>query len=1203
MAEWDEAEQPFINQLVAMGWTHVRGSELPAGTRAPGSPLLSGRLAAALRRINVLPGQAGTWLADDDVDALTGRVERLMDQAIGSDRLHDLNLAATEPLIHGEDRLGPHGKNERVHFIDWREPSRNDFLVVSQFRVATAGRRPAVPDLVLFVNGIPLAVVECKSPLLRDPLGEAIQDLRAYAGHPDEDDDRAEAERPPGIPSLFTTTQLLIAASGDAAVLGTIDARAQHYAPWRSVEPDYKNDDALYRWLRERDLVPAGGEVTNQHKLIAVVLRPDNLLNIVRHYVIELPVKDDEGRTVARVKVVCRHQQYRAVEKIVARLRTGRSRLDPAADEDERGGLIWHTQGSGKSLTMAFLARRLRMHDEPEVREFTLLIVTDRSQLQDQLSETLRLSESEVRVATSQADVEGMLRFAGKPGGRAVIFAMIQKYLGRVPGLALDEGSRDDRDLHGELEERRRQVEAGERPRSEDSDEEAERRTAETLRQRVFALCSESDRVLVLIDEAHRSHASVLHACLRQAVPNAARIGFTGTPILKGRKKRTAKVFGPTIDSYKLDEAERDKVVVPIRYEGRTGPARVVKADELDQTFTDLISPLTDDLQHEMRKRYGNVTPRDVAESASMIRAKAADMLRHYVLGPLAGGFKAQVAATSRRAAVMYRDALRDAREELLDRLRDFDPESLRGVDPADYVRTNDRDDLLLLGAWRFQEILRRIDFVPVISEGSERKTGRWREWTDENRQRDHIARFLRPIPQLPPDRPWDVERHVQRDPLPMGRVGLNPWSDEPAAGAPPAGEPIIAFLIVKSMLLTGFDAPIEQVLYLDRPIQDAELLQAVARVNRPAPLKDHGLVVDYYGVLANLTVTLAAYRDEADNDATPLDGMRPLTEEIPGLRRAAEELSAFLAELGIAQGLDEPRGRDRAVKGLRDPAQRAAFDDLLGAFTDALDRVLPHEEALRHVGDAQRWVLLQKRARSLYRDAPGGLFSLRSYGRKVRALIADHLELPEIRQEIAPVPITDPHFDQAVETIAQSDVELAVAEQVHGLRYHLEQREKAERPLVYKKLSESLDEVLREFDGRWEEINKRLGPLLEEARRQKEDDPLVAALSPAEKLLHSQLHAHLNAEDSPFGTIEPELLRDLTHQLCETITAEVGLASWDDREEHLQRLQNRILLVLRKALQKAGKPRDRAAAEVIARSLTGHVQAYQARYRQASDR
>ncbi|WP_327348622.1 YgjP-like metallopeptidase domain-containing protein [Streptomyces europaeiscabiei] len=289
--------------------------------------------------------------------------------------------------------------------------------------------------------------------------------------------------------------------------------------------------EELRRELRGWGLLGPEEAPTLQQKLTAVVLRPGNLLNIVRHYVFEKPVDEDSGDATGRrhratepktVKVVCRHQQYRATEKIVARLRTRPSRRVAGGERDERGGVIWHTQGAGKSFTMQFLARRLHMSRDPELNGITIVAITDRTDLQRQLRRAVALSDSEIRQATSRTDLESLLRRAGRPGGRAVIFATIQKFLGDLApgkGEGNDTADGQDRALAEDFEQARRRAEAGESA-EEVADPTPDARTLSRA-ERIFPECSDEDRVLVLVDEAHRSHTSVLHACLRKALPNA----------------------------------------------------------------------------------------------------------------------------------------------------------------------------------------------------------------------------------------------------------------------------------------------------------------------------------------------------------------------------------------------------------------------------------------------------------------------------------------------------------------------------------------------------------------------------------------------------------------------------------------------------------------------------------------------------------
>ncbi|MFD4830286.1 type I restriction endonuclease subunit R [Streptomyces uncialis] len=1229
-----EAEEPLLAQLKAMGWQHISGARLrEAGERDDfRDVLLEKRLRAAVRRLS-------PWMTEDSHTEHALRALRRAARNITADSLEQANQTATGLLLHGVLQPGLGDSDVKTPFVDWSTEAlegtqeevlgRNDYLVVDQFRVGDAAGKAAVLDLVLFVNGVPIVVIECKSPDIRDSLGKAIHDLRAYTGRPLDDDPRTVVNAPRGVPDLFAPAQLLVAADGEQAALGTYSSSEEHYALWRSAHPEDKKLEKLRSELRGWGLLGADQRPTQQHLLTSMVLRPGNLLNIIRHYVFDLPLgKDDEhgagggsrreglGNAPLKAKtktakVVCRHQQYRATEKIVERLRTRRTPLDAGAERDERGGVVWHTQGAGKSFTMQFLARRLHMSPDPGLNGITIIAVTDRKDLQRQLRRAVALSGSEVREARSRTDLEGMLKKAGRSGGRAVVFATIQKFLGDLVKGAdsgADSAGEEEQALAEDFEAARRRIETGESPQ-EVADPAPDERTLSKA-ERIFPECSDSVRVLVLVDEAHRSHTSVLHACLRRALPNAARVGFTGTPLMQGRLSDTGRVFGlepagepggapEFLDTYRMTEAEQDGVVVPVRYEGRTTKAGVRNKKSLDKSFDelfeDLVEPLEETERARVRRKYATPSARTVAESPPLIRRKARDMLEHYVQGPLTGGFKAQAAVISRRAAVLYRTALQDARAELLREVREFDEsgwrETLRGRAPETYSR----EERLLLCAWQFQEVLRRMEFVPVISAGSEQKSGLWREWTDEARQREHIARFLQPFPHLPPDNPWAFEPVKEDDPVPMGSVGgMNPWSElvwDDREGSEP---PPVAFLIVKSMLLTGFDAPIEQALYLDRPIRDAELLQAIARVNRPARKKREGLVVDYYGVLDNLGVTLAAYRD----NPPALASLRGMQEEIPELSNGAAAVREVLVRAGIDGGhLGSPAGLARAVFALEDQRIRAEFDQALGVFLGAVDRVLPHEAALEHLPEVRAWSLLQKRVRRHYRDETGGGFAMRGYGRKVRALIADHLEAQEVTQAIPPVSILHPDFDEVVGNLP---VREAAAEQVQALRYHLQERRAVEDRSVHRQLSAELERVLEEFAGRWKAIREEVGPLVERARQAEESARAGVGRTPLQRQL-SVLLAEKLCESERLEDAEPEQLTGLTKAVYKEISDEVTLASYSGDDMALTRLEARIRRRLRIEGYRhggvAGQEVTRLAG-VIAGFATQHLAAFRAEAR-----
>lgn len=395
-------------------------------------------------------------------------------------------------------------------------------------------------------------------------------------------------------------------------------------------------------------------------------------------------------------------------------------------------------------------------------------------------------------------------------------------------------------------------------------------------------------------------------------------------------------------------------------------------------------------------------------------------------------------------------------------------------------------------------------------------------------------------------------------------------------------------------MLLTGFDAPIEQALYLDRPIRDAELLQAIARVNRPARRKTEGLVVDYYGVLNNLAVTLAAYQ----GNPRALDSLRDMSEELPELGRTAGEFRAFLEAVGIdADGLTTRAGLAQAVLELSDPARRADFDRTLGEFLGAVDRVLPHEDALEFLPEARAWSVLQMRVRRHYRDDTGGGFVMRGYGRKVRALIADHLEAQEVDQAVPPVSILAPDFD---EVVGRLPVREAAAEQVQGLRYHLEERQAVEDRAVYRQLSAELERVLEEFAGRWEDIVRELGPLVERARQAEEADPAVADLSPMEQRLYVLLGEKL-AESEVLDDPAPLELRRVVAEVYGEITSRVSLASFGGEAAHVAWLEACLYTRLREIGYRQrgeGRKEVKRLASTLAGYATQHLEAFRSEVR-----
>lgn len=1026
--EWKEVEEPFLDQLVAMGWKMVIGSlDHPSvtGRESFREVLLKADLRKAIERINLRDGKP--WLDESRLSQAVSALEHL-----GAPKLLEANQKATELLLNGVPVEGlpdwDGGRARTIHFIDWDQPGHNTFLAISQFKVDCPGgqsKGSIRPDITLFINGIPVVVVECKSPGISEPIAAAVDQLRRYHNARMAS---GEVEEPEGNEQLFRTNQFLIATSYDEAKVGTIGADARYYLEWKDTAP--VSLDHVKTELNKAHL-------SSQNKLIAGMLRPTHLLDIIRHFTLFNIVS---GKTV---KMVCRYQQYRAVASAVDRLLHGKTRAEDG-EHDRRGGIIWHTQGSGKSLTMVFLVRKMR--SIPELRRFKIVIVTDRKDLEKQLSDTAALTGETVQRARKMRQVQQILKKKG-PG---MVFAMIQKMQDRDP---------------------------------------AEEKTTEKKKNKKtmkpLGVLNEDEAILVMVDEAHRSHGSDLHASLLQALPNCARIGFTGTPIIMGQKKRTHEIFGEFIDQYTIKQAEEDGMTVPILYEGRTAKGAVVDGRNLDQVFDEVFASEKPEVREAIRRKHG--TKGAIFQAQPIIDAKAADILAHYVERILPNGLKAQVVAYTRSAAVMYQSAFERAKDALVDEASALDADTRELDDVA--LDAKPQRIQTAVRAWRSLDQLRSLEFAAVISP-DQNDGGEYKTWTDPGQIEARIARFKMPLPD-----PEEVPGEKSGDPL--------------------------AFLIVKSMLLTGFDAPIEGVMYLDRSVREAELLQAIARVNRTGPGKNAGILVDYYGVGGHLKEALKAY-SESDIEGA----LQSLADEIPRLR------DRYLRVMGIftTRDLDVHGDADEVLHLLKDERLRAEFRVKLKQFLATLDLVLPRPEGLPFVRDARRLGELYDRARRLYRDSPPLLG--KDIGQKVQDLIDKHIVSLGIDPKIPPIAITDPKFSEHVQK-ASSDRAKA-SEMEHAARSHIKKK-LDEDPVHYQGLAHRLEEILQKFGEDWKQLAKALAAFVEEVRKGRKKDESTG-LDPE---LHAPFFDLLKQErekEAPVGGADVQWLAKLAVDLVERV-------------------------------------------------------------------
>jgi len=1004
--EYTKVERPFIEQLKRMGWDHIQGSiDDPAITLRESfrDVLLRDRLKQAIRNIN--PDESGKpWLDDHRIEDAIRQLERLE-----AHKLMEANQNAMNRLLLGVPVEGDpkhhQGREVTLQFIDFQHPEQNDFLAINQFRMDIPGGKTfIIPDIVLFINGIPVVVAECKNPEIQHPMENAIDQLLRYSNT------RDWIESDEGNERLFHYNIFMIATYYYKARAGTIAAQPEHYMEWKDTSPI-----PMAEVCRELETE----KPASQQILIAGMLRKENLTDLVRNFTL---FKQESGKTI---KIVARYQQFRAVHRTIDRLSRGQTKKQHG-EHDQRGGVIWHTQGSGKSLTMVFLVRKMRTL--PYLRQFKVIIVTDRTDLQDQLSETAALTGESVRIATKTRLLQKIL----KEKGADLVFAMIQKYQVR------DDQGAEIFKLKRTFYPESRAKEGEDAHEYGYASEKGKLYGMLTLKSAPFPLLNTSEEILVLVDEAHRSQSSDLHVNLMTALPNCTKIGFTGTPIIVGKRKRTHEIFGDYIDRYTIKESEADGATVPILYEGHTTEASVSEGQTLDGLFEDMFKERTPEELEAIKKKYA--TKGNVLEARKMIAAKADNILRHYVDNILPNGFKAQLVTVSRRAAVRYQKAFASALEKLISELENLDPALI--LMDEDTLEEQAPETQFSLRAHARLDIIRNLEFAAVISSGTN-DDAVWKQWTDKEKQKIHRDRFKTPLIHSEPEK----------------QDGL-------------------AFLIVKSMLLTGFDAPMEQVLYIDRHISGHELLQAIARVNRVSSGKSHGLVVDYYGVGHHLKEALAIYTNEDVEGA-----LTHIRDELPRLRDRHRRCLAVFHKRGIPDIADV----DACVDILRNEEIRAEFVVKLRMFLETLDLIMPRAEARPFLRDAKILGFIAKSAANLYRDKKLNILGARQ---KVRKLIDDHILARGTDPKILPISILHEDFEKAVDQKTSSKAK--ASEMEHALRYHI-RKHFDEDPAHYKKLSEQLDTILKSLKGQWDQLEKALREFVRKAKkaRQKDDTGL----------------------------------------------------------------------------------------------------------------
>jgi type I restriction enzyme, R subunit len=974
--ELNKVELPAIAQLQQLGWKYINGLNLSPETGARlynRDVVLVGQLNAAIKRIN-------PWISDENLKKVSREVTHPLFAG-----LMEYNHAFYKTLVSYqsvEQDLGKGRKGQTVKIIDFDNIDNNEFICTNQFKVEGVNQN-IIPDIVCFVNGIPLAVIECKSPYITSPMSDGINQLRRYANlrHPNDDE---------GAEKLFWYNQLMVSTCRDQAKIGTISSSSQHYGDWKDAYP-----------FTDKDLtLDAGIEgVTAQQRLLAGMFNREGFLDLLQNFVIYETV---DGRLI---KKVARYQQYRAVNKVIERLKNGETRRD-------KSGVVWHTQGSGKSLTMVMLA--VKMRRDAELQQYKLVFVTDRTQLDEQLSSTFRDAQGEtVYNASSVAKLRELL----KKDSSDLVTAMVQKF------------------------------------------QEAEKEAANGDPDKTFTDLNTSEKIIVLADEAHRTQFGGLAMVINAALPNAPKIGFTGTPLLKTQKMGQA--FGGYIDQYKINEAVEDGATVRILYEGRE-VITDVSGKSLDKLFEEYFGDYTKEEQREIKKKYG--VERAVREAPARIRWVCIDLLKHYREHIQPDGFKAMIVTGSRHAAALYKKTL----DEL-------------GAPPSEVIISGDHNDEAYIS-----------------------------QYTDKVKQKKAIDDFPKPLSENP-----------------------------------------TAFLIVKDMLLTGFDAPIAQVMYIDRKLQDHTLMQAIARVNRTYKGKTCGFVVDYYGLSQYLTDALDMFTSD-DVDGT----FQSLKDEIPKLKAAHTVAMSFFK--GVLVNGKPSTDVDDYVLVLKDETIRSQFEMAFKRFAKQMNVILPDKAASPFIKDLTFLGKVLNAARIRYREE--GL-DLSGVGEKVRQLVDEHIISTGVDPKIPPVDLLAANFKDKLKEVKSTESKASEVESAikHHITVNLE-----EDPEYYKSLSLRLRDIIVKNAGNWERQLELLLDMVDNIESEHQKAAQDIGLSETEYAFYNILTAEVSqvAENKGGYVIDETVMEEVkatTQTLVNTFDEATQIVDFFNKQNEVKRMKKEI--------------------------------------------
>jgi type I restriction enzyme R subunit len=793
-------EMPAIDLLTSLGWSFKNlysetfgelGSE---GRESESQVILARRLRAALVALN--PGLPA--------DAYAQAIEQL-----AQDRSKQIPVNANRDFyrllkdgvkVKVPDEHGGHS-TETLRVIDWATPANNECFLASQMWVAGDMYRRRC-DLLAFVNGLPLVFIELKKPAV--PLKCAFDDnLRDYRGQ--------------SVPQLFHPNAFILLSNGSDTKVGTLTSGWEHFFDWKRVADE---DEA--------------GKVSLERALRGL-LEPARLLDYVENFTVF-----EEGKG-GLIKKTAKNHQFLGVNKSIARLVELR---ETEKLQRKRLGVFWHTQGSGKSLSMVFFTQKVL---RKVLGSCTFVIVTDREELDDQISKTFKATGATAREdvrATSGEHLKNLLQ-----GNERYIFTLIQKFRNE-PGQP-------------------------------------------------YPVLSNRSDVIVITDEAHRSQYDIFALNMRNALPNAGFIGFTGTPLIKGEEERTREVFGDYVSVYDFAQSIEDGATVPLYYENRIPEVQLTN-QELNRDLEALLEAAELDeaqekkLEREFGREYHIITREDRQE------AIAKDLVAHFTGRGYRG--KAMMVCIDKATAVRMYDMVQAHWKAEIAQLQ-------ASLEPPSRITDGDAREAVIARI----NLMQTTDMAVVVSQG-------------QNEIEDLKAKGL------------DIVPHRQR----MLKESLDgKFKDE---------QSVLRLVFVCAMWITGFDVPTCSTIYLDKPMRAHTLMQTIARANRVAPGKQSGLIVDYVGIFRALQSALATYARPVagrEGEAAPI---LDKTELVAALQSALNEVAGYaqvrsvtLETIAAAQGFLRIQLIDDAVEAfLANEADKKTYLQMASRVARLFKAILP---------------------------------------------------------------------------------------------------------------------------------------------------------------------------------------------------------------------------------------------------------------------